>query len=77
MPMRYFFHLKDGIEVHEEEGMELNGMDDVKNEAFQASVDMLRGRSRRSFLDRRVASLGDGSAGRQGQYGPYGTPACG
>jgi hypothetical protein len=42
--MRYFFHLKDGIEVHDEKGMEFDDIDAVKHEAFQSSVDMLRGR---------------------------------
>ena len=40
--MRYYFNIKDGQEVLDDEGMELPDMDAVKNEAVQSSSDMLK-----------------------------------
>ena len=41
--MRYYFNIKDGKTMLDEEGVELNNMDEVKKEAVQTSSDMLKG----------------------------------
>jgi hypothetical protein len=40
--VRYFFHLKDGQTILDDEGIEFESMDLVKNEAVQSSADMLK-----------------------------------
>jgi hypothetical protein len=41
--MRYFFNIRDGKTMLDEEGIEFDDMDAVKNEAVQSSADMLKG----------------------------------
>ena len=41
--MRYFFNIKDGSTMLDEEGIEFSDMDAVKTEAVQSAADMLRG----------------------------------
>jgi hypothetical protein len=41
--MRYYFNIKDGKTMLDEEGMELDSMDAVRDEAVQSSADMLKG----------------------------------
>jgi hypothetical protein len=41
--MRYFFNIKDGVDMLDEHGVELDGMDAVRIEAVQSSADMLKG----------------------------------
>jgi hypothetical protein len=47
--LRYFFNIKDGEALFDEEGMELDDIDAVKNEAFHSSLDMLKGRQGEHF----------------------------
>jgi hypothetical protein len=42
--VRYYFNVKDGSTMLDEEGMELDNMDAVQKEAVQSSADLLRGR---------------------------------
>ena len=46
--MRYFFHVKDGKEMLDEDGIEFSDMDAVKKEAVQASTELLAARTRPS-----------------------------
>jgi hypothetical protein len=41
--MRYYFNIKDGKTMLDEEGIELDDMEAVRNEAVQSSADMLKG----------------------------------
>jgi hypothetical protein len=41
--MRYFFNVKDGTTMLDDEGMELDDMAAVKAEALQSSADLLKG----------------------------------
>ena len=41
--MRYYFNVKDGKTMLDEEGIEFLHMDDVKTEAVRSSSDMLKG----------------------------------
>jgi hypothetical protein len=41
--MRYYFHVKDGQLLLDEEGIEFDDMDAVKQEAVQSAADMLKG----------------------------------
>jgi hypothetical protein len=41
--VRYYFNVKDGTTMLDEEGVEFNDMEAVKSEAIQSSVDMLKG----------------------------------
>ena len=41
--MRYYFNIKDGKTMLDEEGVDLNDMEAVKQEALQSSADMLKG----------------------------------
>ena len=41
--VRYYFNIKDGSTMLDEEGIELNDMNDVKDEAIKSSADMLKG----------------------------------
>jgi hypothetical protein len=41
--MRYYFNIKDGTTVLDDEGMELNDLAAVKEEALHSSSDMLKG----------------------------------
>jgi hypothetical protein len=41
--MRYYFNVKDGKTMLDEEGIEFDDMEAVKNEAVQSSADMLKG----------------------------------
>jgi hypothetical protein len=41
--VRYYFNIKDGKTMLDEEGIELDDMEAVKNEAVQSSADMLKG----------------------------------
>ena len=40
--MRYYFNVRDGKAMLDEEGMECDGMVEVKQEALQSSVELLR-----------------------------------
>ena len=40
--MRYYFNLKDGHTIFDDEGMEFDDMEGVKNEAIKSSADMLK-----------------------------------
>jgi hypothetical protein len=40
--MRYYFHVRDGESLLDEEGVELAGMDAVREEAIQSSGDLLK-----------------------------------
>ena len=39
---RYFFHIHDGVDIIDEEGVELANADEAKNQAIVASGEMLR-----------------------------------
>jgi hypothetical protein len=41
--VRYYFNVKDGTTIHDEEGMELDSLAAVKEEALRSSSDMLKG----------------------------------
>lgn len=41
--MRYYFNIRDGSTMLDEEGIEFNEMNEVKTEALQSSADMLKG----------------------------------
>ena len=41
--MRYYFNIKDGKAMLDEEGLELSDMEAVREEAVQSSADMLKG----------------------------------
>src|SRR4051812_6168060 len=41
--MRYFFHVRDGHETLDAQGVELHDMAAMKNEALQSSVELLQG----------------------------------
>jgi hypothetical protein len=41
--MRYYFNIKDGVTMLDNEGMELGDMAAVKTEALRSSTDMLKG----------------------------------
>jgi hypothetical protein len=47
--MRYYFHMRDGESLFDEEGMELSSLAAVREEAALSSVDMLRGPRRAHF----------------------------
>jgi hypothetical protein len=47
LAMRYYFHIKDGEAVFDEEGLELASLAAVRHEAALSSIEMLR-RPRRS-----------------------------
>jgi hypothetical protein len=47
--VRYYFNVKDGALIHDDEGMELADMDAVKKEAIQSSADMLKGHHGQNF----------------------------
>jgi hypothetical protein len=40
-PMRYFFHVKDGKQLLDQNGVELADMDSVKKEAVSAAAELL------------------------------------
>jgi hypothetical protein len=46
--MRYYFHLKDGEVLLDDEGLELGSLAAVRKEAVQSSIDLLKGAPRRS-----------------------------
>jgi hypothetical protein len=41
--MRYFFNIKDGATILDEQGIEFDNMQAVKNEAVRSSADLLKG----------------------------------
>jgi hypothetical protein len=41
--MRYFFNVKDGESIFDDEGMEFDDIEGVKTEALKSSADMLKG----------------------------------
>jgi hypothetical protein len=47
--VRYYFNVKDGITIHDQEGMDLAGMDAAKKETVRTSGDMLGGLHSESF----------------------------
>jgi hypothetical protein len=47
--MRYYFHVRDGEPLFDEEGMELSSLAAVREEAALSSVDMLKGARRLNF----------------------------
>jgi hypothetical protein len=47
--MRYFFHVKDGKEMLDQQGIEFDSLDEVKNEAVQSSTELLKGRDGEHF----------------------------
>lgn len=47
--MRYYFNVKDGETTHDDEGMELENIAAVQNEAVRASHDLLRGSHNKQF----------------------------
>ena len=40
--MRYYFNIKDGTTMHDDEGMEFDDISAVKEEAIRSSGDMLK-----------------------------------
>src|SRR4051794_7647843 len=48
-PMRYFFHVKDGTEMLDENGVEFADMNAIKQEAVQAAAELLGGLHGRHF----------------------------
>jgi hypothetical protein len=47
--MRYYFNIKDGTTIHDDEGMELDDMEAMKAEALRSSVDLLKGLQNEHF----------------------------
>jgi|SRR5215218_1978750 len=47
--MRYFFHVKDGKEILDQEGVELLDLSGVKEEAIKASAELLGGLHEEEF----------------------------
>jgi hypothetical protein len=47
--MRYYFHVRDGASLFDDEGMELSSLAAVREEAALSSVDMLRSARRLNF----------------------------
>jgi hypothetical protein len=47
--MRYFFHVKDGKEMFDQEGVELLDLSAVKEEAVKASTELLEGLHEEEF----------------------------
>jgi hypothetical protein len=47
--MRYYFHVKDGETMLDEEGLEFDDVEHVKSEAVQSSADLLKGRHGKKF----------------------------
>jgi hypothetical protein len=47
--MRYYFNIKDGTAIHDDEGIELDDMEAVKTEALRSSVDMMKGLENEHF----------------------------
>jgi hypothetical protein len=47
--MRYYFNVKDGVTMHDVEGMELDDLDAVKREAIQSSLDLIKDVRRTHF----------------------------
>jgi hypothetical protein len=41
--MRYYFNIKDGTTIHDDEGMEFDNIGAVKEEAIRSSNDLLKG----------------------------------
>jgi hypothetical protein len=41
--VRYYFNVKDGTTLLDEEGIEFDDLDSVRKEALQSSADMLKG----------------------------------
>ena len=41
--MRYYFNIKDGIEVLDDKGLEFEELDSVRTEAVHSASDMLKG----------------------------------
>ena len=49
--VRYFFNFKDGTTTLDDEGIELDGMAAVKDEALKSSTEILKGLESGSFWD--------------------------
>jgi hypothetical protein len=47
--MRYFFHIRNGETLFDDEGMELSNLDAVRQEALLSSTEMLRGHNASEF----------------------------
>ena len=47
--MRYYFHLRNGPTTLDADGLELSDLAEVRNEAAQASLDLLKGSPRPDF----------------------------
>jgi hypothetical protein len=41
--MRYFFNIKDGATILDEQGIEFDNIQEVKDEAVRSSADLLKG----------------------------------
>ena len=57
--MRFYFHVKDGSTILDDEGSEFPSVEAVKNNAIRASGEMLRGLDHKFLVRRALETLGN------------------